>query len=537
MQADRTYCDFLVFAPLDIEIASLEVALREDGWKIEEDRHTLFPKILNATLDDSNLAHSIRSCVIVQLNFQGVLNASVDAARSLEFYEPGYVVSFGIAGSLNSKDAPIGSVAWATSLIYYEPSKDIRGKTQSRSTPLPVGKDLLNHFRRQTFQDIHRIDGPVASGEKLFADVASEDRSRILTVNDKTLCVEMEAAGIAAAIAGLSRSSEVLIIKGISDNSDKAKNTASAKTQNINRTTAAKNAATCLSHLLCHAPLRRSFRSMPSFEDLQAATEADEEAETLASSLARFGIRCSTREVFTCLVNRRRPVPLYYHWNQLGPELQWVDFKILLAIRSLSRSVVVPVPIVTRNYSNSKVDDPWFRTVRRLLGVAPTTDLDLRRQQEELASHAQHLGFSRIEEEIRASFEDGQSAGHAPILINIMRFIIGQLCHKRFFVFTLRHRKRRWQFLSRILGFSFAIFEWDRFTLGGADGKRLPPGNAILIDPPSFVQLRAGIASCNQPAIVREFANQFDAGLDASSDPYPAIESLIESWSRLFTEQ
>lgn len=537
MLSDLTYCDFLVFAPLDLEIDALENALKHLGWQVNGEKNPLFPRILYAHLNDSDSAYSIRTCVLVQLNFQGVLNASVDAARALEYFEPGYVVSFGIAGSLNSQDAPIGSVVWATSLVYYEPSKDIQKRTQSRFTPVPLGKTLLNYYRQAPLIKFRRLDGPIASGEKLFADVESKDRLRILAVNDKTLCVEMESAGVAAATASIRPSSEVLIIKGISDYSDKAKNTASKNIQAKNRLAAATNAAMCLSHLASKAPLRRAFRSLPSFEELREASATESEAELLVSTLATAGIRCKVQEVYSCLIGRRSPVPLYYHWKQLGPHLNWIDFKILLAIRSLPRSVITPVPIVTLNDGDVRIAEPWFDTVQRLLGVTPTTDRDLRRQQEELTSHAQRIGFSsRIEDDIRADLMKEQKAGTTPILLNIMRFMLGQLCHRRFFVFAWRNTKNRWQHLSRALGISFAIFDWDAITLDGADGKRSLPGSNILIDPPHFEFVRRWADGCGTPSSLLEFVRHFDADFKDSDDPRHEIDVLLESWSRLFAK-
>src|SRR3989304_9268694 len=99
MRADQTYCDFLVLAPLEEEIHALKDELKKAGWDISSVEGFKFRQVIEATLSDSEAAYSRRHAVIIQLNYQGVLNASVDTAKALELYEPGYVVSFGIAGS------------------------------------------------------------------------------------------------------------------------------------------------------------------------------------------------------------------------------------------------------------------------------------------------------------------------------------------------------------------------------------------------------------------------------------------------------
>jgi nucleoside phosphorylase len=109
---------------------AIQEVLRSSGWSLAAVTIDDFPTVIHANLTDPDVAHSVRQAVVVQLNHQGVLNAGVDTARLLELYEPGYVISFGIAGSLDKVDAPIGSVLYATALIYYEPSKDISGNSE-----------------------------------------------------------------------------------------------------------------------------------------------------------------------------------------------------------------------------------------------------------------------------------------------------------------------------------------------------------------------------------------------------------------------
>jgi nucleoside phosphorylase len=386
MASDLAYCDFLVLAPLHIEISALTKALRKAGWSLSRIDTVDFPSVWDATLRDASVYHFTRRVIIIQLNHQGVLNASVDTAKALGLYEPGYVVSYGIAGSLTKEDAPIGSVVFATTLTYYEPSKDKGGRTESRMAPIPVGDSLLNPFRQIGLKHIKATDGPIASGEKLFADLASHDRRRIVSANSKTLVVEMEAAGVARCTQQLCPSSEVLVLKGVSDLSDKKKNRISPSVQRKNRAGAAANSSACLAQLMTKGPLRRAFRSLPRPADAAMPKKADEEADQILSVLSRYGINVGFSEMYACLYGRRGPIPAYYHWCQHGPGLHWIDFKILTALRALPRNVINPTPLVTLG-DNVHTDQPWFRTVRRMLGVEPVTELEIRSQQTRADEH------------------------------------------------------------------------------------------------------------------------------------------------------
>ena len=138
MLSDRSYCDFLILAPLPEEVDALLEAMDTHGWEQRPGRESNpslaaeFRLVREYIIKDAGVGFFRRKAVVICLNRQGVLNASVDTARALELYEPGFVISFGIAGSLDD-DAPIGSVIFCTQLIYYEPAKDKSEGSESRT--------------------------------------------------------------------------------------------------------------------------------------------------------------------------------------------------------------------------------------------------------------------------------------------------------------------------------------------------------------------------------------------------------------------
>ena len=545
MRADLTYCDFLVLAPLQLEIDALVLALEKAGWVSSTVDVNGFQRVIEATFVDSALVHFRRRVVIVQLNHQGVLNASVDTARALELYEPGYVVSFGIAGTLNWSDAPIGAVVFATSLFYYEPSKDELNSTQSRMDPIKVGDTLMNPFRKIVLANVARVDGPFASGEKLFADIASSDRKRIVATNDKTLGVEMEAAGVGRAVNRLSPAAEFLVIKGISDEGDKRKNRVSPIEQARNRTTAASNAASCLIQLMRNAPLRRVLRGFPRPFEEAMAQKAMAEAKQISDILEPFGITANYTQLYACLYGRRGPVPAYFHWKQYTPALHWIDFKILTAIRLLPREMVTPTPFVTIGAPDILSDQSWYSSVYTLLGVHPITNDQIEGQREELFQYIHRVGFNySAEEDIRIGLEKLRHTGRPEITLNLMRYMLGQCCHRRMFVFTWKSYRAKWEQLSQAIGTWFSIFEWDTLTLGGKLGKQEPPGQDLLIEPESYTALNDWLATSPSLGVVQEFVDHFSChrelcGSPSSSqlDPRKQLKALMQCWDRVFFGQ
>ncbi len=320
----------------------------------------------------------------------------------------------------------------------------------------------------------------------------------------------MEAAGVARCAHQLCPSSEVLVLKGVSDLADKKKNRLLPSVQKKNRARAAANASACLAQLMTRGPLRRAFRSLPRPADTSLPRKADEEAEQILSILAPYGIKVGFSEMYACLHARRGPIPAYYHWCQHGPELHWIDFKILTALRALPRNVISPTPLVTPLGDQVHAAQPWYATVRRLLGVEPVTEIEIRSQQNQIASYFTHAGFTpSVEEEIRAALDQLGSASPPAIALNLMRYMLGQLAHRRMFVFTWKSKRAKWEHLSRAFDTRFALFCWDTMLLDGKNGKQEEPGKSLTVEPSSYEAISRWIATAPASATLAEFLEHF----------------------------
>lgn len=540
MRADLTYCDFLIFAPLELEITALKNALKKSGWNVEylEDDNYRFPSIYEVKLSDSTVSYLHRTALIIQLHSQGVLNACVDAARALEFYEPGYVISFGIAGSFNSEDAPIKGVCLADALFYYEPSKDDSSGTKSRMLPIKVDSTFNNIFRAINNIGAPTVVGPFASGEKLIADFASFDRDRILDVNDKILAVEMEAAGIGLAIKSLQASAEFVVIKGISDLANNEKNSIPQQEQKENREEAARNAAFCLAKILKLAPLRRSYRGRPDpFRD-SMSYKARRETKQIASVCKEYGIRTEFESIYTCLYGRRGPIPAYFHWRQKHHALHWIDFKILSAIKALPKDVVIPIPLVTIASDSVTTGQSWYQAVEKLLGVSPVTDEQIKDQYEQISQYGFENGAARA---VREKLEELRQTGEPNTTLNIMYYMLGQFCHRRMFVFTWKEYREKWKQLNLSFDTWFSILDWETMTLGGAGGKQQAPGLDLLIEPNGDTLIK-WLSNKPSAEIVAEFVQHFIPHVgrishSANQDGEDVLIALIEYWkTNLFND-
>jgi nucleoside phosphorylase len=538
MRADLAYCDFMILAPLRLEVESLRDALTTLGWKISKVPTSDFPCLIEANIVDSGVAHFQRHLVIVQLNDQGVLNASVDTARILELYEPGYVISFGIAGTFDDKDAPLGAVVMPTSLFYYEPSKDTKDGTESRMDPIPLSKDLLNDFRNLEIADIRKVHGPFASGEKLFADIASTDRQRILSTNSKILGVEMEAAGVGRSVEKLWPSAKFFVLKGISDRADADKNLVSPEVQERDRANAAFNVASCMAQLATKAPLRRSYRSMPRPSEDRLHQKALSEATLISETLEPYGIKVNFAQLNACLYGRRGSIPAYFHWLQHAEALHWIDFKILTAIKALPSDIVTPVPLVTIAADDVTPDQQWYSSVKRVSGVYPITNAQIKQHLDEISSWINREALpSNAEEEIRAELQRLQLTNRPEILLNVLRYMLGQFCHRRMFVFVWESSREKWKYLSRAFGIWFAMFEWETMNLDGKPGKQEAPGKDILIEPGSYSSLKKWLNTSPPREVLLEFlehfkchCSSFPLGGGVEHDPATHIKDLMELW-------
>src|ERR1035437_6169239 len=217
--------DYLILAPLDLEIGSLLRAFDS----VDSPRNCLRDGSLYFKIQSPTQSGERADLRIVQLKHPGILQAVVTTSLLIEEWRPACVVSFGIAGGfLESGDIAFEDVVVAEHVFYYEPAKETgipsrRGSVnanhgsgadrvyqggggsnqtrQARLLPFHSDSGLVAKCRNLWSEHKHIVDwkvhfGPIASGEKLLADIESPTRKAILGLSDKMLAVEMEAAGV-----------------------------------------------------------------------------------------------------------------------------------------------------------------------------------------------------------------------------------------------------------------------------------------------------------------------------------------------------
>ncbi|WP_409238163.1 hypothetical protein [Streptomyces sp. PA5.6] len=174
-------------------------------------------------------------------------------------YAPRLIVLVGIAGSIHP-DALLGDVVVAQEVIHYEPRKVTPGGVlrRGRGHTVTAGvQHALNSFFTAHGEPWplphspgHRaLRGPIGSGEAVLADVRADERRYLREYNEKILAVETEGAGLATAVhaslGGADAAQAWLVVRGISDAADSAKD-------DSHHEIAARNAAFVFSSLLPH---------------------------------------------------------------------------------------------------------------------------------------------------------------------------------------------------------------------------------------------------------------------------------------------
>lgn len=193
--------------------------------------------------------HRPRRTVLVQATSPGAVSAATLAGTLRSRYEPQFVIVVGIAGGVHPS-VRLGDVVIADGVICYDHRRETDSGAvrhgQMYSVPAAV-RQALNAFFTRAAADPGYLDGfqvwrgPIGSGDAAVA--SSAVRTYLLAANDKTLAVEMAAAGVAHEFAERPAQGGWLTVRGISDVADNAKNDAY-------RIRASANAATVLWKLI-----------------------------------------------------------------------------------------------------------------------------------------------------------------------------------------------------------------------------------------------------------------------------------------------
>ena len=324
-----------------------------------------------------------RHVVIMEAEKQGTLNAATLTSMAISLWKPSCVVSFGIAGRLQSEeDVALTDVVIANQVFYYEPRKETitdEGNFQMErngATCPPTWEGFYNHpeiirlmqnLKTKYIFNVH--NGEVASGEAKIATPISEVRLFLKYMARNTLAIEMEAAGVIH-VARKYHVPERMVIKGISDDAgadeadaNRISGSNHATEREITRPTAAGNAALVLSDIIITRIWLQKFVN-PNKNRNNTYLKAAQEFQKLISpalnmkatlSLSRYGqygnytstsennnsIEYSTpliHSLFELFRRGKGPIPLFVTWTLRKDHIpiHWVDFYFLLAIRELT---------------------------------------------------------------------------------------------------------------------------------------------------------------------------------------------------------
>ncbi len=188
---------------------------------------------------------------------QRSMMAALDHLR--QHVNPATFAVVGIGGAIN-RDLVIGDVVVATRVIYYDLRRETADGVRHRGEARDA-RPAITHAVNEFFTDYHEpahlesatgpfrvLPGPIGSGDALVMDAESWIRKFLLTYNEYTLAVDMEAAGLTQFChEAPSPRPGWLVVRGISDLADEAKTLA-------HQPSAAHNAAIALQHLVPYLP-------------------------------------------------------------------------------------------------------------------------------------------------------------------------------------------------------------------------------------------------------------------------------------------
>ncbi len=149
----------------------------------------------------------------------GSTKSGMSTLSAIEKYQPRLVLFIGVAGGI--KDVAIGDVVVADKVYYYESGKLVDGAFQARSDTRTVPATLAGIARRIRAQpnlaSFQIFVGALASGEKVIADVKSDELARIHAHSGDALALEMEGNAVLAAIDRAEITPDFFIVRGVSD--------------------------------------------------------------------------------------------------------------------------------------------------------------------------------------------------------------------------------------------------------------------------------------------------------------------------------
>jgi adenosylhomocysteine nucleosidase len=188
---------------------------------------------------DIEIGHRRLRTVLTQADSPGQRPTVIAFERLRRTYAPEIIALVGIAGGIHPA-LRLGDVVVAHEVIYYDLRKEKNGETLRRGQARPIPGTMrraVNHFFSRegepwkthighpdgSVRECSVLPGPIGSGEAVVADRNSRIRQYVSDFNDKVLCLETEAGGLAEAFHQMAGGPDVsgwLVVRGISDLAD-----------------------------------------------------------------------------------------------------------------------------------------------------------------------------------------------------------------------------------------------------------------------------------------------------------------------------
>jgi non-specific serine/threonine protein kinase len=239
--------DFAIITALAVERDAVLKQL--DGYAVvQDDREPLTYYLGHITIpavDDRGHRHDGREhesfqVVVIMLLGMGNNEAAIATTRLIERWHPGSVVMVGIAAGVPG-EVSLGDVVIADFSWYYELAKRTVAGEQRRGQQFPTDRLLFDRARAHRAIDWRQVlpllrpdgqpleatppkvrFGPIASGEKVVADLTTLDELR--RDCPKLMALAMEGAGVARAAVTSYDRPRFLEVRGISDYASPEKN-------------------------------------------------------------------------------------------------------------------------------------------------------------------------------------------------------------------------------------------------------------------------------------------------------------------------
>ena len=230
--------DFVIITALEKEAQA--VVKRLENHTVERFQAQSIRTYHCGTVPIEGTGHAYRVAVVL-LPSMGELSAANATTDALAQWNPQFVLMVGIAGGFAQDDLDLGDVVVADQVVGYDYGKVEDERIRPRDRVYPASAlllDRVHNFWDESWaaqvkatrppgasRDQSKLFvGPMASGNKVIA--SKNFQAQLKERWSKLIAVEMEAEGVFAAVFDRPQIRGTLVIRGICDMADKAKDDA-----------------------------------------------------------------------------------------------------------------------------------------------------------------------------------------------------------------------------------------------------------------------------------------------------------------------